>query len=95
MEHDTTTTELIRCFEREDPDGAREIMAREFQKPLSEKEAGAYRLQLVRVYLRYMAQLNEQYATTLDEASNLLSELNRQERRLNEVAKGGEQSGGE
>jgi len=65
-----------------DKQGAHELLKQAIEKPLLEEDAGAQYVQLFRIYLRYMAQLNEQYANSLKEGEQLLRDIDYQEKRV-------------
>jgi hypothetical protein len=77
---DTLNIDRIReLLEQGDVDGARSLLRKVIDAPLSDKEKGGIYVEFARVYLEVMNRINERYEKVLDETIAQLKEINKDE----------------
>jgi len=75
------TKQLETLIDQGDHEGAQKLIEQELQKPLSDEEAGEYYTQLMRIYMRYMTELNDELASILEESQQLMRNIDQREQR--------------
>jgi len=76
---DIKTKQLQTLIDQEDYDGARRLIEETLQKPLSASEEGMYYAELMRTYIRYMTETNNELTAILEAAKKLMREIDRRE----------------
>lgn len=88
MVNELRSHQLQVLLDQKDYDGARKLIEEALQQPLSASEEGMYYAELMRVYIRYMTAVNEELTSALEDAQDLLREIDRREQEaLDELAR--------